>query len=256
MKRSIAAMTLLVVAAAGAAVAYQAAARQRDYSALLTHGDLALRDEQTAAAIEDYSGAIALRPGSMLAYLRRGQTYQRRGDRGDLEAAVRDFRRAAALDPTATRPLEALGDALYQLQRYDRAGDACERSVRLDDRSARVSYKLALALSQPRLRCGVDGPRRRRSASTTRSPTRTTCSGCACARRDGPPTRSAPSNAPCRSSPASSRPARSWRKCAATGRRGEQLEAAGPRRPRSRPRRAAGGDRHGTPAAAAGISRS
>jgi tetratricopeptide (TPR) repeat protein len=138
-------MTLLVVAAVGAAVAYQAAARQRDYSALLTRGDAALRAEQTAGAIEDYSGAIALRPDSMLAYLRRGQTYQRRGDRGDLEAAVRDFRRAAALDPTATRPLEALGDALYQLQRYDRAADAYERSVRLDDRSARVTYKLALA---------------------------------------------------------------------------------------------------------------
>jgi tetratricopeptide (TPR) repeat protein len=144
-KRSLAAMTLLALAAVGAAVVYQAAARQRDYSALLTRGDSALRDEQIFGAIEDYSGAIALRPDSMLAYLRRGQTYQRRSERGDLEAAVRDFRRASALDPTATRPLEALGDALYQLQRYDRAADAYERSVRLDDRSARVTYKLALA---------------------------------------------------------------------------------------------------------------
>ena len=74
-----------------------------------TRGDAALRDDQTFAAIEAYSGAIALRPDSMLAYLRRGETYQRRGDRGDLERA-RDFRTAAALDPTATRPLEALGD--------------------------------------------------------------------------------------------------------------------------------------------------
>jgi tetratricopeptide (TPR) repeat protein len=143
-KRSIAAMTLLALAAV-AAVAYQAAARQRDYSTLLTRGDNALRDDQTFGAIEAYSGAIALRPDSMLAYLRRGQTYERRGDRGDLDAAVRDFRRAAALDPTATRPLEALGDVLYQLQRYDRAADAYGRSVALDDRSARVNYKLALA---------------------------------------------------------------------------------------------------------------
>jgi tetratricopeptide (TPR) repeat protein len=143
-KRSIAAMTLLVLAAV-AAVAYQAAARQRDYSALLTRGDNALRDDQTFGAIEAYSGAIALRPDSMLAYLRRGQTYQRGGDRGDLDAAVRDFRRAAALDPTATRPLEALGDVLYQQQRYDRAADAYGRSAGLDDRSARVDYKLALA---------------------------------------------------------------------------------------------------------------
>jgi tetratricopeptide (TPR) repeat protein len=143
-KRSIAAMTLLVLVAV-AAVAYQAAARQRDYSALLTRGDTALRDDQTFGAIEAYSGAIALRPDSMLAYLRRGQTYQRGGDRGDLDAAVRDFRRAAALDPTATRPLEALGDVLYQQQRYDRAADAYGRSAGLDDRSARVDYKLALA---------------------------------------------------------------------------------------------------------------
>lgn len=145
MKRSIAAMTLLVIAAVAAAVAYQAAARQRDYSALLTRGDNALRDDQTFGAIEAYSGAIALRPDSMLAYLRRGQTYQRGGDRGDLDAAVRDLRRAAALDPTATRPLEALGDVLYQQQRYDRAADAYGRSTALDDRSARLDYKLALA---------------------------------------------------------------------------------------------------------------
>jgi tetratricopeptide (TPR) repeat protein len=138
-------MTLLALAAVGAAVAYQAAARQREYSALLTRGDMALHDDQTFSAIEAYSGAIALRPDSMLAYLRRGQTYQRRGDRGDLDAAARDFRQAATLDPTATRPLEALGDVLYQLQRYDRAADAYERCVRLDDRSARVHYKLALA---------------------------------------------------------------------------------------------------------------
>src|SRR5437764_5770195 len=121
MKRGIVGVLVLVAAAAGAAFAYQAAARQRDYRTLLRSGDAALRDDQTFGAIEAYSGAIALRPDSMLAYLRRGQTYQRRADRGDLEAAARDFRTASALDPTATRPLQALGDALYQLQRYARA---------------------------------------------------------------------------------------------------------------------------------------
>jgi len=136
---------LAALVAAGAAAAYQAAARQRDYAARLTQGDAALRDDQTFGAIEAYSGAIALRPDSMLAYLRRGQTYERRGDRGDLEAAVRDFRIAASIDPTATRPLEALGDALYQLQRYNQAEDAYERCLRLDDRSALVAYRLGLA---------------------------------------------------------------------------------------------------------------
>src|SRR4029077_15287959 len=82
---------------------------------------------------------------SMLAYLRRGQTYQRRGDRGDLAAAARGLRNGTSIDATAPRPLEALGDALYQLQRYDRAEDAYEKCLRLDDRSSRVSYRLALA---------------------------------------------------------------------------------------------------------------
>jgi tetratricopeptide (TPR) repeat protein len=143
-KRAIFALAVLCLAVAGGAVAYQAVA-QRNYGALLTSGDNALRDDQPVNAIEAYSGAIALRPSSMLAYLRRGQTYQRRGERGDLEAAARDFRTAANLDPAATRPLEALGDVLFQAQQYDRAISAYERCVRLDDRSSRVTYKLALA---------------------------------------------------------------------------------------------------------------
>jgi tetratricopeptide (TPR) repeat protein len=144
-KRAFFVVTLLALAVVGAAVAYQAAARQRQYRALLARGDQALREDQTFAAVEAYSGAIAWRPDSMLAYLRRAETYQRRADRGDLDMAARDFRQAAALDPTATRPLEELGDVLYQRQRYERAAEAYERYVRLDDRSARVTYKLSLA---------------------------------------------------------------------------------------------------------------
>jgi tetratricopeptide (TPR) repeat protein len=144
-KRSLFVLTFLALVAVGAAIAYQAAARQRQYRGYLARGDEALREDQTFAAVEAYSGAIALRSDSMLAYLRRGETYQRRADRGDLDLAARDFRQAAALDPTATRPLEELGDVLYQTERYDRAAEAYERYVRLDDRSARVTYKLALA---------------------------------------------------------------------------------------------------------------
>jgi tetratricopeptide (TPR) repeat protein len=146
MKRALIVLVLLATAAvAVVAIAYQTSARQRDYRALLARGDAALRDEQTFAAIEAYSGAIALRPDSVLAHLRRAETYERRGDRGDLDAAARDFRIAATLDPSATRPLEELGDVLYQLQRYARAAEAYERSFHLDDRSPRVSYKMALA---------------------------------------------------------------------------------------------------------------
>ena len=142
MKRFLAVVVVLGMSAVGAASAYQAVARQRDYRKLLTRGDAALRDDQTFGAIEAYSGAIALRSDSMLAYLRRGETYRRRGD---LDAAARDFRKAATVDPSATHPLEALGDVLYQLQRYGNAADTFAQCLRLDDRSARVSYKLALS---------------------------------------------------------------------------------------------------------------
>jgi tetratricopeptide (TPR) repeat protein len=134
---------LLVLTAVGAALAYHAATRERDYRGFLARGDAALRDDQTYGALEAYDGALALRPDSMLAHLRRGETYQRRGD---LERAARDYRTAAGLDPTATRPLDELGDVMYQRQLFRLAADAYERYVQLDDRSPRVTYKLALAL--------------------------------------------------------------------------------------------------------------
>jgi tetratricopeptide (TPR) repeat protein len=141
-KKALAMTAVLALGAVALALAYQAAARERDYRALLARGDAALRDDQTFGAIEAYSGAIALRPDSMLPHLRRGESYQRRGD---LAEAARDFRTAAALDPTATRPLESLGDVLYDMKRFDRAAETYARDLQVDDRSAGVSYKLALA---------------------------------------------------------------------------------------------------------------
>lgn len=142
MKRTLAVVAMLTLTGVGAALVYQAAARDRQYRALIARGDSALGDEQTFAAIEAYSGAIALRSDSMLAHLRLGETYQRRGN---LDEAARELRRAANLDQTAVRPFEELGDVLYQQQRFDRAADAYARALRLDDRSARVAYKVALA---------------------------------------------------------------------------------------------------------------
>lgn len=133
---------LLTLSGVGAALVYQSAARERQYRVLIARGDASLADEQTFAAIEAYSGAIALRPDSTLAHLRLAETYQRRSN---LDEAAREFRLASALDPTATRPLDELGDILYRQQRFDRAADTYGRILRLDDRSARVGYKLALA---------------------------------------------------------------------------------------------------------------
>ena len=142
MKRRIAAAFVVLAAGAAAAVAYTAAARDTEYRRLVAAGEAALAGGQTSVAIEAFSGAIALNPDSMLAHLKRGETYRRHGD---LKAAFRDLRDASDLDPSATRPLEQLGDVSLALSRPDRAAERYAAYVQLDDRSARVLYKLALA---------------------------------------------------------------------------------------------------------------
>jgi tetratricopeptide (TPR) repeat protein len=142
MKRTLPLIVLLVGVAVSAALAYHAAARERAYRAYLAQGTAALAADQTFGAIETFSGAIALRPDSMLAYLRRGEAYHQRNE---LAAATNDFRRAADLDPSATRPLEALGDVLYQRERYERAAEIYEQRLAIDPQSARVALKLAVS---------------------------------------------------------------------------------------------------------------
>jgi len=141
-KRALVLTALLAIAAVGGALAYRSAARDRSYRLLIASGEAALASDETLAAVEDFSGAIAIRPDAMLARLRRGETYLRRGD---LDPAARDFRSAASLDPTATRPLESLADVLYAQERFRRAAETYEERLKLDDRSAPIRYKLALA---------------------------------------------------------------------------------------------------------------
>jgi tetratricopeptide (TPR) repeat protein len=144
MRRTTAVVSVLALASIGAvgAYAYTAVGRERTYDRLIAEGDAALAADQTSVAIESFSGAIALKPNSMLAHLKRGETYRRRGD---LSAAIPDLRAAARIDPTATRPPEELGDLNYALGRYARAAESYQTFLRLDDRSAPVHYKLALA---------------------------------------------------------------------------------------------------------------
>lgn len=122
---------------------YSAYATDRDYARLIALGDRSATEEQPFQALEAYSGAIALRPESMLAHLKRGRMYR---ERGELNAAARDLRTAVELDPTAPLPLELLGDTYLSLHRYDRAVDRYQAYLALDDRSAQVWYKLGLAL--------------------------------------------------------------------------------------------------------------
>jgi tetratricopeptide (TPR) repeat protein len=146
MKKVIAGILVLGGLAAAGILAGQAVERDREYLRLIDQGDEALSRGQTFVAIEAYSGAIALKRGSMLAYLKRGEAHHHRGDTPEtLAAALRDLRMAADLDPGATHTLEALGDVNLQLRRYANAADSYEGYLRLDDRSAKVYYKLALA---------------------------------------------------------------------------------------------------------------
>jgi cellulose synthase operon protein C len=142
MRRYLAAALVLSAAVATGAAVYTVYASDREYSRLIAAGDAAMADDQPFVALEAYSGAIALRPDSMLAHLKRGMTYR---GRGELNAALTDLRRASELDPTATLPLELLGDTLLSLQRFGRAAERYETYLELDDRSAGVWYKLGLA---------------------------------------------------------------------------------------------------------------
>ena len=141
MKRLIAGITLLVLTAAGV-YGYMVSRRERTYALLVTEGEAALGADNLSAAIEAFSGAIAVKPGAMLGHLKRGEAYRRRGE---LDAARRDLLRAAELDPTATRPQEELGDVALADRQFAAAADRYRAYVRIDDRAPRVLYKLAYA---------------------------------------------------------------------------------------------------------------
>lgn len=143
MKRVLAGIVLLALTAA-AVYGYTLSERERSYRQKIAEGDAALAHDNIAAAVEAFSGAITLKAGSMLGYLKRGQAYRRRGE---LAAAIRDLRRASEIDPSATRPLEELGDAFLAdtPPRYPSAAERYEAYVRIDNRAPRVLYKLAFA---------------------------------------------------------------------------------------------------------------
>jgi tetratricopeptide (TPR) repeat protein len=115
---------------------------EQEHARLLAEGDRALAAADLGSAIEAYTGAITLNPESMAAHMKRGLAYRQRHE---LEAAARDLRRAADLDPSAPRVFEWLGDVNLDLGRYARAAEQFDQSVRLDERQADVHYKLGVA---------------------------------------------------------------------------------------------------------------
>ena len=142
MKRLVVVSVGLAALMVGVVLAWYSVRQEREFQRLIAAGDAALAADQTYGAIEAFSGALALKSDSMLAHLKRGDTYRRRGE---LTAALRDLREAASLDPSAPRPVELLGDVNTAMGRYPRAAEHYRTFIALDDRSPRVLYKLALA---------------------------------------------------------------------------------------------------------------
>jgi tetratricopeptide (TPR) repeat protein len=141
MKRALAAL-LLLAALSTLAYGYAMTRRERLYRQNVLRGELAMGRGDSFSALGAFSDAIALKPDSMLGYLKRGEA---RYLRGELESAADDLAAASAHDPTATRALELRGDVDLARQLPDKAIDHYAACVTLDDRSPGVLYKLGLA---------------------------------------------------------------------------------------------------------------
>ena len=143
MKRPVILITLVGAVVAATVLAWSDVRQTRTFRRLIAEGDAAVGRGETREAIELFSGAVVLRPQSMLPYLKRGDTYRRQGE---FDSAERDLAQAQALDPTAPQPLELAGDV--RLARGDAAGAVApyRAYLALDDRAARLQYKLGLAL--------------------------------------------------------------------------------------------------------------
>lgn len=139
-KRTIGALVVLL-AVVIVAYAYAVTRRERLYRQFVVHGDHALVRGDTFAALTAFTDAIARKPESMLGYLKRGDTYRRRGE---FEAAARDLEKARSVDPTEPRTLELLGDVAAARQMPEQAAEYYGAYVALDDRP-RVLYKLGLS---------------------------------------------------------------------------------------------------------------
>jgi Flp pilus assembly protein TadD len=142
-KRPVILVTVVAALVAASVQAWSDVRQARAFRRLIAEGDVALGRGDISAAIEKFSGAVALRPKAMLPYLKRGDTYRRQGQ---FESAERDLAQAQALDPTAPQPLELAGDV--RLAQGDAGGAVApyRAYLALDDRATRLQYKLGLAL--------------------------------------------------------------------------------------------------------------
>ena len=150
MKRALGVIVVLALTAVGAALAYQAAAREQQYRVLVGRGDLALRDGETFGAIERSAA-----PSPCV----RNRCWRTPTRREVLAIAAIWMPRRATSEGGSARPsapaLEALGDVLYggtvsRAPRLYRAASAWT-TVRARAYSSR-STLTAMATSMPRSR--------------------------------------------------------------------------------------------------------
>jgi len=139
-KRALAVFGLVITAVAGVLVVQQTT-RNRRYLQLLESGQQALDSGNSYLAIEAFSGALALRPESMVAYYHRGEAYR---SQSRAEEAIRDFRAALRLAPGAAQPLIALGD-LNDVTDPSQAAMWYAQAARLQGDDPSLLYKLGLA---------------------------------------------------------------------------------------------------------------
>jgi tetratricopeptide (TPR) repeat protein len=139
-KRVLALAAGVALLAIGGVLIEQRIERDRHYRDLLASGEALLGRGDTAKAIEDFSGALGLRPDSMAAHLRRGEAYRAEGRNDDAE---RDLVEAARLAPDSTAPALALGDLYNARQNWALAATWYgQAALRLQDPP--LLYKLAL----------------------------------------------------------------------------------------------------------------
>lgn len=142
MRRTVALVAAALIAVAGVVV-IQRLNDDRVYRGLLADGDRAMAASRPYAAVEAYSGALVLRPDSMVAHYRRGEAYL--AERQELQA-LRDLHEARRLSPEAPEPLAALGLLHERRGEYAVAADwYALASERLEHADASLLYSLALA---------------------------------------------------------------------------------------------------------------
>lgn len=140
MRRSSAVTAVVSAIVAGIILGWNTIGQDRAFRALIRDGDAALAAGDTSAAAAAFSGALAIKPDSTVARVKRGDTYRRRGE---LRAALADLTAAGTLDPSATRARELLGDVYLDLGDPTRATEAYRAYLALDERAPLVLVKLA-----------------------------------------------------------------------------------------------------------------